>query len=323
MTNVRLGAVVLPEYEWTRARQIWTGLERLGIDHAWMFDHHSWRTLSDRTWYDSLTVLTAVAGITDRIRIGTMVATPNFRHPVVLAKQVMTLDEISGGRFVFGVGAGAAGPDALLLGGTELPGQDRANRFAEFVELSDLLLRNQVTDYAGRHFTAVGARMIPGCVQRPRVPFAIAASGPRGLAVVARHADVWVTIGDARQPGARREADSWRLLGEQMRRLEHACERVGRDAREMRKLVNVSRIVSGPYETVERFTDVVSRCRELGFTDVVVNYPRSDGVFSGTEAAFENAMHGFAEFVRKDQQNGCLQRCRPQYLGGVSPSLFR
>lgn len=290
-TNVRLGVVVLPEYEWARTRQIWTSLEQLGIDHAWMFDHHSWRTLRDRTWYDSLTMLTAVAGITDRIRLGTMVATPNFRHPVVLAKQVMTLDEVSGGRFVFGVGAGAAGPDALLLGGTELSGQDRANRFAEFVELSDLLLRNQVTDYVGRHFTAVGARMIPGCVQRPRVPLAIAASGPRGLAVVARHADVWVTIGDARQPGARRETDSWRLLGEQMCRLEDACERVGRDVREMRKLVNVSRIVSSPYETVERFADVVSHCRELGFTDVVVNHPRPDGVFSGTEAAFENAMH--------------------------------
>jgi alkanesulfonate monooxygenase SsuD/methylene tetrahydromethanopterin reductase-like flavin-dependent oxidoreductase (luciferase family) len=161
----------------------------LGIGHAWVFDHHSWRTLRDRTWYDSLTLLTAVAGITDRIRLGTMVTTPNFRHPVVLAKQVMTLDEVSGGRFVFGVGAGAAGPDALLLGGPELSGQDRATRFAEFVELSDLLLRNQVTNYAGQHFTAVDARMIPGCVQRPRVPLAIAASGSRGLAVVGLRAD--------------------------------------------------------------------------------------------------------------------------------------
>ncbi|SEF24654.1 Luciferase-like monooxygenase [Amycolatopsis pretoriensis] len=290
MASVRLGAVVLPEYEWARTRRIWTGLERMGLDHAWVFDHHSWRNLRDGAWHDSLTVLTAVAAITDRIRIGTMVTTPNFRHPVVLAKQVMTLDEVSGGRFVFGVGAGALGPDALLLGGPELSGRERANRFAEFVELSDMLLRNQVTTYAGKHFTAVDARMIPGCVQHPRVPFAVAASGSRGMAVVARYADVWVTIGDTRQPGARPEPDSWELLGKQMRRLEHVCEEEGRDVRELAKLVNVSRVVSEPYESVERFADTVGRCRELGFTDVVVNYPRAAGVFKGTEMAFENAV---------------------------------
>jgi alkanesulfonate monooxygenase SsuD/methylene tetrahydromethanopterin reductase-like flavin-dependent oxidoreductase (luciferase family) len=287
---VRLGAVVLPEHDWDRTRRIWSRLEEIGLHHGWSFDHHSWRTLRDEPWYDSPITLASVAAVTSRIRLGTLVATPNFRDPVVLAKQVMTLDEVSGGRFVLGIGAGGPGADAQLLGGRPLSARARSDRFAEFVELSDLLLRNRSTTYHGEHFHAVDARMQPGCRQRPRVPFAIAASGARGLALAARHADMWVTIGDTREPGSLREAESWQLIKEQVRLLEQACEQEGRDSWQLPRLAYVSRILDNPLESVERFLDAVGRCRDLGFTDVVVNHPRRTGVFSGTEAAFERAV---------------------------------
>ncbi|MGY3684489.1 LLM class flavin-dependent oxidoreductase [Streptomyces sp. TE33382] len=286
----RIGAVVLPEYTWQRTRAIWQSLDRLGLDHAWSFDHHSWRSLRDEPWYDALSTLTAAAAVTDRIRLGTMVASPNFRHPAVLAKHVMTMDEISSGRIVLGIGAGAPGADARLLGTPDLSPSQRADRFAEFVELSDLLLRHPVTTYRGAYFDTVGARMIPGCVQRPRVPFAIAAAGRRGLELAARYGQCWVTIGDARQPGSRTEEESWKLLALQHSRLDEACERVGRAVPDIDRLVNVSRVVESPYASPERFLDVLGRCRELGFTDVVVNYPRTQGIFGGSRDAFETAV---------------------------------
>lgn len=286
---VRIGAVVLPEYEWPQTRQIWKELEELGLHHAWSFDHHSWRTLSDLPWYDPLGVLSAVATVTERIRLGTLVSTPNFRHPAVLAKQVMTIDQLSGGRFVFGVGAGAPGGDARLLGGADLNPAQRADRFAEFVDLSDELLRNRVTTYQGEYFSTVDARMVPGCVHRPRVPFAVAAAGPRGMGLAARYGQWWVTIGDTRQPGDRSEEESWQLLAQQLARLAEACEKAGRELSDIGRLVNVSRVVNSPYSSPERFVDIVGRCRDLGFTDVVVNHPRADGVFSGSRPDFLRA----------------------------------
>ncbi|WP_216651215.1 LLM class flavin-dependent oxidoreductase [Actinomadura litoris] len=286
----RIGAVVLPEYGWAETRRIWTGLEEMGLDHAWTFDHHSWRTLRERPWYDAVATLSAVAAVTGRMRLGTLVSSPNFRHPAVLAKQVMTLDEVSGGRFVLGLGAGASGADAALLGRAAASPRERADRFAEFVELSDMLLREPSATYRGAHFAAVDARMVPGCVQRPRVPFAIAAAGPRGLLLAARHADLWVTIGDPGRPGGQAEEEAWRLLRRQLTSLEGACERAGRDPASLGRLVNVSRVVDAPYASPERFAEVVGRCRDLGFTDVVVNHPRSEGVFAGDRTDFERAV---------------------------------
>lgn len=287
--GVRIGAVVLPEHPWPEAREIWRELEDLGLDHAWCFDHHSWRTLRDGPWYDALGVLSAVAAVTGRIRLGTMVSTPNFRHPAVVAKQVMTIDELSAGRFVFGLGAGAPGGDESLLGTEPLPPRRRADRFAEFVDLSDDLLRHRSTTRRGEYFSAVEARMVPGCVQQPRVPFAIAAAGPRGMRLAARHGQWWVTIGDAGRPGEQSEEEAWRVLARQVVSLAEACEETGRPFSDIGRLVNVSRVVNSPYSSPERFVDVVGRCREIGFTDVVMNHPRSDGVFRGNRPSFLRA----------------------------------
>lgn len=287
---VRIGAVVLPEYSWPQTREIWTELEDAGLDHAWSFDHHSWRTLQHEPWYDSLGVLSAVATHTERIRLGTMVSTPNFRHPVVLAKQVMTIDQLSDGRFIFGIGAGAKGNDARLLGGDCLTAPQRAARFAEFVAISDEMLRNSTTTYDGDYFSAVDAKMVPGCVQRPRVPFAIAAAGLGSMRLAAQYGQWWMTIGDANQPGGSTEEELWKLLARQLTWLSTACEKAGRDFSEIGRLVHVSRIATSPYSSPDRFVHIVGRCRELGFTDVVVNYPRAEGIFSGKRTDFHGAV---------------------------------
>ncbi|MEV0730599.1 LLM class flavin-dependent oxidoreductase [Polymorphospora sp. NPDC050346] len=292
---------MLPEHNWPYTRRAWCSVEEWGLHHAWTFDHFSWRSLRGKPWYDSLTTLTAIAAVTERIRLGTLVASPNIRHPVPTAKQVMTLDEISGGRLVLGIGAGATdGTDARVMG--SVAGVRRSDRFEEFVTLTDLLLRNPRTTFHGACYEAVEADMVPGCVQRPRVPFALAASGPRGFRLAARFAETWVTIGDAARPGARSEADGWGVLTRQIEQLTDACEQAGRDPDNIGKLVNVSRLVPDPYASVERFIDLVGRCHELGFTDVVVNHPRPSGVFQGDPAMFEQAVRQTLAVFAEDGQ---------------------
>jgi alkanesulfonate monooxygenase SsuD/methylene tetrahydromethanopterin reductase-like flavin-dependent oxidoreductase (luciferase family) len=285
--TVRLGALVLPEHSGRAAAQTWRRVEELGFHSAWTLDHLSWRTLRDEPWFDSMTTLAAAAAHTSRITLGTLVASPSFRHPVTTAKQAMTIDHLSGGRFVLGIGAGAAGPDSTALGRPEPSPAERAARFEEFVALTDLLLRQRETTFKGRHFTADDVVMIPGCVREPRLPLAIAATGPKGMRLAARFADTWVTIGDAANPGEQGETAAFDTLRRQADRFSRACEQTGRRPG---RLVNLSRVVTDPYGSPQRLADLVGRCAELGFTDVVLAYPRRHGVFSGNPLAFEKAV---------------------------------
>ena len=115
-TEVRLGVVILPELRWQRARELWRHAEKLGFDHAWTYDHLAWRSLRDSPWFAAVPTLAAAAAHTETIRLGTLVATPNFRHPVPFAKELVALDDLCGGRFTAGLGAGGGGWDARMLG---------------------------------------------------------------------------------------------------------------------------------------------------------------------------------------------------------------
>src|SRR5688500_8835803 len=165
---------MLPTDPWpetvARARQ----LEDLGYHHIWTYDHLSWRRYRERDWHAAIPWLTGIAAATSRIRVGTMVSSPNFRHPVTLAKDAMTLDHVSGGRLTLGIGAGGIGFDATVLGGEVLPPGVRARRLGEFVEVVGGLLAAPRFSYTGDFYTVDDARMIPGCVQRPRLPVAVA-----------------------------------------------------------------------------------------------------------------------------------------------------
>lgn len=195
--SLRLSTVILPYRRWNDGgRSSWTRAEQLGFHTAYTYDHLSWRTFRDGPWFGAVPTLTAAASVTDRIRLGTLVTSPNFRHPVTLAKELISLDDISGGRVTLGIGAGGTGFDATALGQEPWSPRERADRFAEFVPLLDRLLTEDAVTHEGTYYSAVEARTIPGCVQRPRLPFAVAATGPRGLRLAARYGQAWVTTGD-------------------------------------------------------------------------------------------------------------------------------
>ncbi len=282
---MRVGVVVLPELPWEQAKQQWARLDAWGFDSAWTYDHLAWRSLADGPWFGTVPTLAAAALVTSRIRLGTFVASPNYRHPVPFAKELMTLDDLSGGRFTLGVGAGGTGVDARVLGHDDLTPGERVSRLAEFVELLDLLLTADHTTYDGHWFSARDARMVPGCVQRPRLPFLIAANGPRALQVVARQGQGWVTTGVT--AGEDGEALWWAALEEVSSRLDDALDAEGRAVTDVQRVLSVDSSGELGLSSVEHLRDVLGRANELRFDEVVVHWPRPDGVYAGDPDVLE------------------------------------
>jgi alkanesulfonate monooxygenase SsuD/methylene tetrahydromethanopterin reductase-like flavin-dependent oxidoreductase (luciferase family) len=284
---VRLGVVILPEPRWPDARARWQRAEALGFDHAWTYDHLAWRTLRDAPWFAAVPLLSAVAAVTDRIRIGPLVASPNFRHPVPFAKEVVALDDLSSGRLTLGLGAGGTGWDATVLGNEVWSARERTERFEEFVELIDVLLRSPAASRTGRYYTASEARTLPGCVQQPRVPFAIAATGPRGMRVAARLGDTWVTTGDRSNEAPVAAAAGARIIAEQIAQLDDACAAVGRDPASLARLVLTGPALDPGLASPAAFEEARGRYAEVGVTDLVVHWPRDDEPYAGDPEDFE------------------------------------
>jgi alkanesulfonate monooxygenase SsuD/methylene tetrahydromethanopterin reductase-like flavin-dependent oxidoreductase (luciferase family) len=271
---MRFGVLILPDAVWQEARRRWVTAERLGFDHAWTYDHLTWRSLRDSPWFGAVPTLAAAAAVTSRIRLGTMVTSPNFRDPVPLAKDLMTLDDISDGRITAGIGAGGDGFDATATRVRAWTSRERTERFEEFVMLLDRLLAEPAVSHRGRYYVANEARSIPGCRQQPRLPFAIAATGRRSFALAARHGAAWVAS-DSRGAGPE-------LIG----RLEEVCSAEGRDPATIDRIVVVGHR-ERPLASVEAFRDVAGRYSESGFTDLVIHWPRPTEPFVGDEATLE------------------------------------
>jgi alkanesulfonate monooxygenase SsuD/methylene tetrahydromethanopterin reductase-like flavin-dependent oxidoreductase (luciferase family) len=282
---VRFGVIILPDQRWRLSARRWRRAEEYGFDHAWTYDHLGWRSLVDGPWFDAVPTLTAAAAVTARIRLGTLVASPNFRHPVSFMRQLTALDDISGGRIVLGLGAGAGDPsfDARVLGGPALTPRQRVDRFAEFAELLDLLLRTDHVTWGGDYYRSVDARNLPGCVQRPRIPFVLAADGPRSIALAARLGDGWVTAGS----GAGTVGGWWRSAAERIARFTDALAAAGRDPAVFPKYLSVDAAGVYALHSAGYFADAAGRAAELGFTDVLTHWPRPDEPYQGEESVLE------------------------------------
>ena len=286
---MRLGVVILPELRRAELASVWRAAEQLGFDHAFTYDHLAWRSLRDSTWFAAVPTLAAAALATERIRLGPLVASPNFRHPVAFAREAIALDDLSGGRLVLGIGAGGTGFDATILGQAPWSARERAERFEEFVTLTDRLLREPATSWRGRHYAAHEARSVPGCVQRPRVPFAIAATGPRGMRLAARHGETWVTTGDPAREGLG-AAEGARVVAAQGARLEETCAVVGRDPRTLSRMVLTGLALAPGLDSVDSFRETLGRYEAVGVTDLVVHWPRAAAPFAGDRARFERVI---------------------------------
>ncbi|MFD4420469.1 LLM class flavin-dependent oxidoreductase [Agromyces sp. NPDC058484] len=304
---MRFGVVILPQYDWPEAARRWRAAEEYGFDHAWTYDHLSWRGLAGERWHATVPTLTAAATVTKRIGLGTFVASPNYRHPVPFAKDIATVDQISGGRILLGVGSGGTGFDAFVLGRPELTPRERFARFAEFAEALDALLRFEQPgadggaggtgdaapagiSFEGEWYTASGARMVGEPSQHPRMPLHVAADGPRGLALAVRIADGWVTTaGDDDDTEA-----WWRRAGDLIRRLDDACADAGRDPSTISRTLSLDAEARYSLASVGAFDEAVGRAAEFGYTDVVSHWPREHGLYAGDESVLDEVAQRLA-----------------------------
>ncbi len=264
---------MLPTDPWPETFERARRIEVLGYDHLWTYDHLSWRRYRGRTWFSAIPWLTAIAGATSRMELGPMVASPNMRHPVTLAQDTVTIDHVSNGRFVLGVGAGGVGFDATVFGAEPLARAQLLARLDEFVDLLDQLLLEPTVSFDGTYYTVDDACIRPPSVRQPRVPIAIAAAGPRALDLVARRGDAWITIvGPSEETPAEVEA----ITRTRVAQLDDACNAIGRDPKSVRRIYLVGTTGEHPLASVGAFEDFVGRYAALGITDIVFHHPRAD-----------------------------------------------
>ena len=284
---MKLGALILPEYPWQEAKSLWQRAEALGFDHAWTYDHLTWRSFRNKPWFAAIPTLTAVATITSTIRLGTMVASPNFRHPLPFAKELIALDDVSDGRVTLGIGAGGTGWDATMLGQEAWTLRERTERFLEFVTLTDQLLRKPEITYSGKYYSVDEARTHPGCTQKPRLPFAITATGKRGMKLAATYGQIWITNGDRSKGEMMNSRQGAKVVQEQMTRLDEICHQIGRDPATLRRLVLSGPRLDGGLSSPEAFQETIGRYAEIGVTDFVVHWPRPEEPYAANLKIFE------------------------------------
>ncbi|MEO7000517.1 MAG: LLM class flavin-dependent oxidoreductase [Ktedonobacterales bacterium] len=245
-------------------------VERLGLDSFWVADHVLYRPsanpVEERGMWEALTFLSALAATTSRITLGTLVAPTSFRNPALLAKMADSLDEVSDGRFVLGIGAGWHKPEYDAFG---YPFDHLASRFEEAVQVIVPLLRDGHVDFHGQYATAENA------VLRPRGPsphgprVLIAGRRPKMLRLVARYTAAWNTAWHTKPE----------VVAERWAEMQAICREEGRDPATLELTCGVVARISLPGEpAIEDHAESISGTPEAvatalrGFIDVGVQH---------------------------------------------------
>ncbi len=203
---------------WNEIRQTALRSESLGFDSLWIYDHLLYRSLRGKTTgiWEGWSMLAALAAATQRAELGTLVACNSFRNPALLAKMAHTVDEISGGRLILGVGAGWNQPEYDAFG---FPFDHRVDRFEEALQIIRPLLKEGQVDFSGKYYTARDCEIVPRSPRPGGPPLLVGAGQPRMLHLTAQYADLWnvcyMTIP--------------RSIQKEHKMLLSACHAVGRD----------------------------------------------------------------------------------------------
>jgi alkanesulfonate monooxygenase SsuD/methylene tetrahydromethanopterin reductase-like flavin-dependent oxidoreductase (luciferase family) len=219
---VRLGLLVFPHVPWTEALDLGRHAEATGWDGLWLGDHLGF-VESGAAASESWTTIAGFAATIPRVTLGHMVVANTLRHPALVAKMAATVDRMSGGRLVLGLGAGGLESEHLAYGIPFHTPAERLRRLDESCTLIRSLLDQPQTTFLGRYYQAQDAPCEPKPVQK-RLPLLVASDGEKlGLRIVARHADRWNTA--ATPEGIASKATI----------LERYCAEIGRDPKTIRR----------------------------------------------------------------------------------------
>ena len=276
MGSIRFQVLCLPTVPWPALRDRFVRLDALGLESAALPDHFVDWTNPSSPWFESWTALTGLAAATTRLRIATCVTQIPLRNPAMFARQAMTLDHVSGGRLEIGLGTGLVGDRSYpMIGVPDWEPKERVARLAEYLEIVDRLLRDEVTTFEGTYYRVEGATMVPRPIQTPRPPIAVGALGPVMMRHVARRADTWSTM--SFKAGFEEQIAETR---ERAGQLDDACAEVGRDPATLDRSYLMFDAEARPrggayrcYESVDAFEDMAGRILELGMEELVMYYP--------------------------------------------------
>jgi alkanesulfonate monooxygenase SsuD/methylene tetrahydromethanopterin reductase-like flavin-dependent oxidoreductase (luciferase family) len=227
--------VQLPEVErvvrWPEHAAMARLAEDIGLDSLWVGDHLLYRYAdgSTRGPWEAWTMLAGLAASTSRISLGPLVAATSFHAPAMLAKQAATVDEISGGRLILGLGAGWNEPEYRAFG---FPFDHRISRFEEAFTIIRTLLREGAIDFDGRYYQARDCELLPPPARPGGPPLLLGSSGPRMLSIAMPYVDAWNAWYD--------DTDNSPSGVPPLReRVDEACRAAGRDPAEVERSVAV------------------------------------------------------------------------------------
>ncbi|HUF07514.1 MAG TPA: LLM class flavin-dependent oxidoreductase [Candidatus Binatia bacterium] len=251
--------------------------EEGGLDSVWCPDHVLFRSDENddtRGIHEAWTLLSALAAVTSRVELGPLVLCVPFRNPAMIAKMAATLEEVSGGRLVLGLGCGWHEPEFDAFG---LPFDHRVGRFEEALEIIMPMLRTGSATFGGRWHRASRADLVPRGPRSNGPPIMIAGKQPRMLELVAKHADQW----NAAWYGHPDDADE---LRERLTRLRAALDAAGRDPATLELTAGVFVKVADDddapenamHGSTEEIADALAGYADLGISHLVVHlWPRT------------------------------------------------
>ncbi len=265
-------------HSWNEVRNFVQAVENMGWDGFWYADHYMPNTPDGEpiggNFHECFSVLSALAATTSKIRLGSLVTPTTVNHPALIANRAATIDQISNGRFVLGMGAGWQVNEHKAFGIELFGAKDRVDRFAEAIEIVASMLSQDRTTFNGAHFTITNAPCEPKPVQSP-LPILVGTGGVRMLRLTARFAQEWNTWGTPE------------VAGGVIANLRAACEKESRDfstvrksvqplffmvnddasAEKLRAVVPADRSVVG---LTTQLVDAVGQYKDLGFDEICV-----------------------------------------------------
>jgi F420-dependent oxidoreductase-like protein len=232
--------------------------EEIGFESVWVFDHFK-ALYGDPTGpcFEAWTTLAALAATTTRVRMGPMVGGVTYRHPSILAAEIVTIDHVSNGRVDIGIGAAWFGEEHHELGIAFPPARERAARLEEAIQVMKALMTTDGANFDGHYYQLRDATYRPRPVQQPHPPIWVGAGGEKlTIPIAARQADVWHTFG------------SPETLRRKSAILDEHARRAGRDPAEIVRATDVS--LSEPIDEVR---DAAIARRDADFTYLIASWP--------------------------------------------------
>ena len=274
MHHIQFGIITLQSGSWKDLVYQWKEIEELGFDSVWVADHFCNYGQPTQPWFEGWTTLTGLASVTRTTRIGTLVTTISLRHPAVLARQALTVDHISRGRLNLGIGAGAPSSEGEIvyemIGIEDWSGIERVSHFKEYIEIVDILLREQVCTYSGRYYHLKEAALYPPPVQEPRPPITVGGIRPKMLKIAAQYADTWNTFGGINL----NPEEMFASIKNQYELVDTYCKEGGRNPSTLKRSILVyGQEAFTLYDSEDNFLEYVEKYRKIGFSEFIIYYP--------------------------------------------------